>query len=58
MSWMWTNSNQVLNVLLIVTDGELQVTGHDTLLLVVARGVASELKNLGSKVLENSREVY
>jgi len=30
---------------------------HDTLLLVVARGVASKLKNLGSEVLEDSGEV-
>ena len=43
--------------LFVIPDGKLQVTGDDTLLLVVARGVASELKNLGSKVLEDSREV-
>ena len=44
--------------LLVVPDSELQVPWDDTLLLVVARGVASELENLSSKVLENSREVY
>lgn len=43
--------------LLVVADGELQVTGDDTLLLVVARGVASELENLGSEVLEDCGEV-
>ena len=33
------------------------MTGDDTLLLVVARRVASELENLGSEVLEDSSEV-
>ena len=44
--------------LLIVTDGKLQVARNDTLLLVVAGSVTSELENLGSEVLEDSREVY
>ena len=57
MSWMWTNSSQVLNVLLIVTDGELQVTGNNTLLLVVACGVASKLKNFSGEIFENGSEV-
>ena len=43
--------------LLIVTDGELQVTRNDTLLLVVASGVTSQLENFGGEVLEDSREV-
>lgn len=43
--------------LLIVADGELQVTGDDTRLLVVASGVASQLEDLGCEVLENSSEV-
>ena len=43
--------------LLIVADGELEVTGDDTGLLVVARGVASKLEDLSSQVLENSGEV-
>jgi hypothetical protein len=45
------------NVLFVVADGELQVTGHDTLLLVVASGVTGELENLGSEVLEDGSEV-
>ena len=57
MSWMWTNSNQGLNVLLIVTDGELQVTGNDTLLLVITSGIACQLENFGSKVLKDRCEV-
>ena len=33
------------------------MTGDDTLLLVVAGGVASELEDLGSEVLKDRREV-
>jgi hypothetical protein len=43
--------------LFVVPDGELQVTGHDTVLLVVTGSVASELENLGSEVFEDSGEV-
>lgn len=46
-----------MNLLLIVADGELKVARHDTLLLVIPRGISSELKNLSSQVLEDSREV-
>ena len=43
--------------LLIVADGELQVTGDDTRLLVVTGGVSSELEDLGGEVLEDGGEV-
>ena len=43
--------------LLVVADGELQVSGNDAALLVVAGSIPSELKNLSTKVLENSSEV-
>jgi hypothetical protein len=43
--------------LLIVADGELEVTRDDTGLLVVASGVASKLEDLSCQVLENSGEV-
>ena len=43
--------------LLIVADGELEVTGNDTGLLVVASGVASKLEDFGSQVLEDGSEV-
>jgi len=43
--------------LLIVTNGELEVTGNDTRLLVVTSGVASELEDFSSEVLENGGEV-
>lgn len=48
---------QELVQLLIVADGELEVTGNDTGLLVVTSGVSSQLKNLSSEVLKNSSEV-
>jgi len=34
------------------------VTGHDTLFLVITSGVASQLQDLGSEVLENCSKVY
>ena len=43
--------------LLVVPDGELEVAGDDTGLLVVARGVAGQLEDLSSQVLEDSGEV-
>ena len=48
---------QQLVQLLIVADGELQMPGDDTGLLVVTGGVASQLENLSSEVLENGVEV-
>jgi len=44
--------------LLIVADGELDVPGDDAALLVVAGGVASELEDLGGKVLEDGGKVH
>lgn len=43
--------------LFIVPDGELQVTGYDTLLLVVACCVTSEFENFGGEVLEDGGEI-
>ena len=45
------------NILLIVPDGELQMTRHNTLFLVITSSITSQLQDLGSKVLENSGEV-
>jgi len=42
---------------LVIADGELEMTGDDTRLLVVTGGVASQLEDLGSEVLENGSEV-
>lgn len=49
--------SQQLVQLLIVSDGELKVTGDDTGLLVVTSGVASQLEDFGSEVLEDSGQV-
>ena len=43
--------------LLVVADGELHVAGDDAGLLVVAGGVAGELKDLGAQVLEDGGQV-
>lgn len=43
---------------LISTNGELQVTGRDTLHFKIFASVTGQLKNLGSKVLQNSRSVH
>ena len=43
--------------LLVVANGQLQMTGNDTRLLVVAGGVASQLENLGSEVLKDSSQI-
>lgn len=48
---------QELVQLLIVTDGELQVTGDDTGLLVVTGGVTSQLEDFSSEVLEDGSQV-
>ena len=42
---------------LVVADGELQMTGDDTSLLVVSCGVASQLEDLGSEVLKDGSQV-
>ena len=43
--------------LLVVADGELEMTGNDTGLLVVASGVTSQLKNLGRQVFEDGCKI-
>lgn len=43
--------------LLVVADGELQVAGNDTGLLVVAGGVTGQLEDLSGQVLEDGSEV-
>jgi hypothetical protein len=49
--------SQKLVQLLIVSDGELQMTGDDTGLLVVTGSVTGQLEDLSSEVLEDSGEV-
>ncbi len=44
---------QKLVQLLIVTNGELEMTWDDTCLLIVTSGVTSQLKDFGCEVLED-----
>lgn len=48
---------QKLVQLLVIPDGELEVAGDDTGLLVVTSSVAGQLEDLGRQVLKNRREV-
>ena len=48
---------EVYDSLLIVTDSQLKVTRHDTVLLVITSGVTSQLEDLSSQVFEYGREV-
>ena len=52
------DSSQELVELLVVLYGKSNVTRRDTGLLVVAGGVASELEDLSTEVLENGGEVH
>jgi hypothetical protein len=46
------------NVLLIIPDCKLQVTGDDTLLLVIAGGITRKLENFRSQVFKDRSEIY
>ena len=51
------DSSQKLVQLLIVPDGQLEMTRDDPLLLVVPGSVPSQLEDLGSEVLHDSSQV-
>ncbi|XP_059190796.1 uncharacterized protein LOC131972979 [Centropristis striata] len=51
------DSTQQLVELLVVADSQLQVTGDDPGLLVVAGSVSSQLQDLSGQVLQHSRQV-
>ncbi|XP_043954176.1 uncharacterized protein LOC122820671 [Gambusia affinis] len=51
------DSTQQLVELLVVADGQLQVTGDDAGLLVVAGRVPSQLQDLSGQILEHSGQV-
>ena len=51
------DSREKLVQLLVIADGELQVTGDDSGLLVVTGGIASQLEDLSSEVLEDGSQV-
>jgi hypothetical protein len=49
--------SQKLVQFLIVSDGELEMAGNDTGLLVVTGGVTSQFEDFGSEVLKDGSEV-
>ena len=51
------HAGQKLVQLLVVPDGELEMTGDDPGLLVVTGSVACKLKNFGGQVLEDGGQV-
>jgi hypothetical protein len=52
------NSSQELVQLLVILYGKSNVTRHDTGLLVITGGVASELEDFSAQVLENGGEIH
>merc|ERR1739838_328922 len=51
------DSSEQLVQLLVITDGQLKVTGDDPGLLVVTGSIAGQLKDLGCEVLHDSSHV-
>lgn len=51
------DTGQELVQLLVITDGQLEMTGDDPGLLVVTGSVASQLQNLSSQVLHDCSQV-
>ena len=52
------DSAEQLVELLVVADGQLQVTGDDPGLLVVAGGVSGQLQDLSGEVLQHGGQVH
>ena len=52
------DAREELVQLLVVADGELQVTGNDPALLVVTGGVSCQLENLSGEVLHDGSQVH
>jgi hypothetical protein len=51
------DTGQELAQLLVIADSELNVTGDDTGLLVVASGIASQFEDLSGEVLKDGSQV-
>ena len=49
--------NDTFDTLFIIPDGQLQMTGDDTLFLVISGCVPGELQNLCGKVLKHCSEI-
>jgi hypothetical protein len=52
------HTGQELVQLLVVADGQLEMTGDDPGLLVIAGSIASELEDLSREVLHNGGQVH
>ena len=52
------DAREELVQLLVVANGELQVTGDDARLLVITSGIACQLENLSSEVFHHRSEVH
>ena len=52
------HSGEKLVQLLVITDGELKMTGDDPCLLVVTGGVSCQLENLSCEVLHDGSQVH
>jgi hypothetical protein len=45
------------DLLFVVTNSKLQVTGYNTLFLVITSGIAGQLEDLSGKVLKHGSKV-
>ena len=52
------NSGEKLVQLLVVADGELEMSGDDSRLLVVTGGVSCQLEHLSGQVLHDGGQVH
>jgi hypothetical protein len=46
------------NILFVISDGELQVPRHNTMLLVITGGISGEFKNLSSEIFKDGSKVH
>jgi len=44
--------------LFVVSDGELQMTGDDTVLLVIPGSIPSKFENFGCEIFQDGSKVY
>ena len=61
--WQYTtlgngHTREQLVLLLVITDGQLQVTGNDPCLFVVMGSIACQLKNFSGQVLHDSGQEH
>ena len=52
-----SHARQQFVQLLVVSDGELQMTGNNTSLLVISGGITGQLEHLSRQVLQHSGQI-